>query len=85
MRTTGMLAGLALVLGLAMPAAAAPGTTPEAAATVQAAPEMLLADYDGMGGGGNRPGMRAPGGRARGSGPSRRATATPGPRLPASC
>ena len=56
MRTTGMLAGLATILGLVMPAAAGPRDV------MQAAPGMLLADYDGMGSGGNRPGMQAPGG-----------------------
>ena len=54
MRTTGMLVGLALMLGLTMPVAAAPDMA-------QAAPEMRLADYDGMGSGRNRPGMQAPG------------------------
>jgi len=62
MRTTGMLVGLALMLGLTMPAAAAaPDMALAASETVQAVPEMLLADYDGMGSGGNRPGMQAPG------------------------
>jgi Spy/CpxP family protein refolding chaperone len=61
MRTTGMLVGLALMLGLTMPAAAGPPDMALAALeTVQAAPETLLADYDG-GSGGNRPGMQAPG------------------------
>ena len=54
MRTTGMLVGLALMLGLTMPAAAEPPDM------MQAAPEMLAA-YDGMGSGGHRPGMQAPG------------------------
>ena len=49
MRTTGMLVGLALMLGLTMPVAAAP-------------PDMVQAADDGMGRGGNRPGMQAPGG-----------------------
>ena len=63
MRTTGMLGGLALVLGLTMPAAAAPADMALAAPeTAQAAPDLLLADYDGMGRGGHRPGMQAPGG-----------------------
>jgi len=62
MRTTGMLVGLALMLGLTMPVAAAPpDMAPAASGTVQAAPEMLLADSGGMGRGGNRPGMQAPG------------------------
>ena len=61
MKTTGMLMGLALMLGLTMPVAAAPPDMALAAPeTVQAAPEMLLADYDG-GRGGNRPGMQAQG------------------------
>lgn len=72
MRTTGMLVGLALMLGLTMPVAAEPPDMALAASeTVQAAPEMLLADYDGMGSGGNRPGMQAagrPGGWQRGFG-----------------
>ena len=72
MRTTGMLVGLALMLGLAMPVAAAPPDMALAAPeTAQAVPEVLLADYDGMGSGGNRPGMQAPGrpgGWQRGSG-----------------
>ena len=55
MRTTAMLVGLGLMLGLTMPVAAEPPDM------VQAAPEMRLAAYDGMGSGGNRPGMRAPG------------------------
>jgi Spy/CpxP family protein refolding chaperone len=55
MRTTAMLVGLGLMLGLTMPVAAEPPDM------VQAAPEMRLAAYDGMGGGGNRPGMQAPG------------------------
>jgi len=54
MRTTAMLVGLGLMLGLTMPVAAEPPDM------VQAAPEMLAA-YDGMGSGGNRPGMQAPG------------------------
>ena len=54
MRTTGMLVGLALMLGLTMPVAAEPPDM------MQAAPEMLAA-YDGMGSGGHRPGMQAPG------------------------
>jgi len=61
MRTTGMLVGLAVVLGLTMPAAAAPDMAPAGSETVQAVPGMLLADYDGMGGGGHHPGMQAPG------------------------
>jgi Spy/CpxP family protein refolding chaperone len=76
MRTTGMLGGLALMLGLAMPVAAEPPNMALAASeTVQAAPEMLLAKYDGMGSGGNHPGMRAagrPGGWQRAFGHSRR-------------
>lgn len=65
MRTTAMLVGLGLMLGLTMPVAAEPPDM------VQAAPEMRLAAYDGMGSGGNRPGMQAPGrrgGRHRGFG-----------------
>jgi Spy/CpxP family protein refolding chaperone len=54
MRTTGMLVGLALMLGLTVPVAAEPPDM------MQPAPEMLAA-YDGMGSGGNRPGMQAPG------------------------
>ena len=54
MRTTAMLVGLGLMLGLTMPVAAEPPDM------VQAAPQMLAA-YDGMGSGGNRPGMQAPG------------------------
>lgn len=62
MRTTGMLVGLALMLGLTMPVAAEPPDMALAASeTVQAAPETLLADSGGMGSGGNRPGMQAPG------------------------
>lgn len=55
MRTTGMLVGLALMLGLSVPVAAEPS------GMMQAAPEMLRADYEGMGSGGNRPMMQAPG------------------------
>ena len=61
MKTTGMLVGLALMLGLTMPVAAAP-------------PDMALAAGEtahGMGSGGNRPGMQVPGragGWQRGSG-----------------
>lgn len=55
MRTTGILVGLALMLWLTVPVAAEPPDM------MQAAPEMLLADYGGMGSGGNRPGMQAPG------------------------
>jgi hypothetical protein len=65
MRTTAMLVGLGLMLGLTMPVAAEPPDM------VQAAPEMRLAAYDGMGSGGNRPGMQArgrPGGWQRGFG-----------------
>ena len=63
MRTTGMLVGLALMLGLTMPVvAAAPDMALAASETVQAAPEMLLADSGGMGRGGTRPRMQAPGG-----------------------
>ena len=63
MRTTGMLVGLALMLGLTMPAAAEQREMALAAGeTVQAAPEMLLADSGGMGREGNRPRMQAPGG-----------------------
>lgn len=54
MRTTAMLVGLGLVLALTMPVAAEPPDM------VQAAPQMLAA-YDGMGSGGNRPGMQTPG------------------------
>ena len=54
MRTTAMLVGLVVVLGLTMPAAAEPPDM------VRAAPEMLAA-YDGMGSGGHRPGMQVPG------------------------
>src|ERR1700682_5530763 len=63
MKTTGMLVGLALMLGLAMPVAAAPPDMALAAGeTAQATtPETLLAAHDGMGSGGNRPGMQAPG------------------------
>lgn len=62
MRTTGMLVGLALTLGLTMPVAAEPPDMALAAGeTAQAVPEMLLADSGGMGSGGNRPGMQAPG------------------------
>jgi Spy/CpxP family protein refolding chaperone len=50
------------MLGLTMPVAAEPPdmalAAPEA---VQAVPEMLLADSGGMGSGGDRPGMLAPG------------------------
>ncbi len=61
MRTTGMLVGLALMLGLTVPVAAEPPDRVQAASeAVQAAPEMLAA-YDGMGSGENRPGMQAPG------------------------
>lgn len=73
MRTTVMLGGLALMLGLAMPVAAEPPDI-ALAASVQAAPEMLLANYDGMGSGGNHPRMQAggrPGGWQRGFGHSR--------------
>ncbi|HEV2054793.1 MAG TPA: hypothetical protein VGV06_06420 [Methylomirabilota bacterium] len=53
---------MALMLGLTMPVGAEPpDMAPAASETVQAAPEMLQADYDGMGSGGNRPGMQAPG------------------------
>lgn len=64
MRTTGMLVGLALMLGLTMPVAAAgpPDMNQAATQSVQAVPEMLLADSGGMGRGGGRPGMQAPGG-----------------------
>jgi len=55
MRTTAMLVGLAVVLGLAMPVAA---ETPDMA---QAAPGMRPAAQDGMGSGGHRREMRAPG------------------------
>lgn len=55
MRTTAMLGGLALMLGLTMPVAAEPPDM------VQPAPEMLLAAHDGMGSGGNRSTMQAPG------------------------
>jgi len=55
MRTTPMLVGLGLMLGLTMPVAAEPPDM------VQAAPEMGLAVHYGMGSGGNRPGMQAPG------------------------
>ncbi len=55
MRTTGMLVGLAVMLGLTGPVAAGPRDM------MQAAPEMLPSDYDGMGSGGNRPGMQAQG------------------------
>jgi hypothetical protein len=72
MKTTGVLGGLALMLGLTMPVAAAlPDMALAAGETAQAAPETLLAAYDGMGSGGNRPGMQAPGrsgGWQRGSG-----------------
>ena len=72
MKTTGMLVGLALILGMTMPVAAAPPDMAQAAGeTAQAAPETLLAAYDGMGSGGNRPGMQAqerPGGWQRGMG-----------------
>jgi len=54
MRTTGMLVGLALMLGLTVPVAAEPSDME------QAAPEMLAA-HNGMGSGGHRPGMQAPG------------------------
>ena len=54
MRTTAMLVGLVVVLGLTIPVAAEP------AFMVQAAPEMLAA-YDGMGSGGHHREMRAPG------------------------
>jgi Spy/CpxP family protein refolding chaperone len=63
MRTIAMLVGLGLMLGLTMPVAAEPPDM------VQAAPEMRLAAYEGMGSGGNRPGMqtpRRPGGWQRG-------------------
>ena len=46
---------------LTTPVAAGPDMAPGASETVQAAPEMLLADSGGMGRGGNRPGMHAPG------------------------
>jgi Spy/CpxP family protein refolding chaperone len=63
------------MLGLAMPVAAEPPNMALAASeTVQAAPEMLLANYDGMVSGGNYRGMHAagrPGGRQRGFGHSR--------------
>jgi len=66
MRTTGMLVGLALMLGLTVPVAAEPPDMVQAASeTVPAAPEMRLAAYDGMGSGGNRPGMQAPGRQGR--------------------
>ncbi|HWO90683.1 MAG TPA: hypothetical protein VNP53_01835 [Methylomirabilota bacterium] len=48
MRTNAVLAGLALMLGLAAPVAAEP-------------PDMSPAADEGMGSGGNRPGMHAPG------------------------
>jgi len=48
MRRTGILVGLALMLGLTMPVAAEPL-------------DMVQATDDGMGSGGNRPGMQAPG------------------------
>jgi len=54
MRTSAMLVGLVVVLGLTVPVAAEPPDM------VRAAPEMLAA-HDGMGSGGNRPMMRAPG------------------------
>jgi Spy/CpxP family protein refolding chaperone len=63
MRTTAMLVGLGLMLGLTMPVAAEPPDM------VQTAPEVRLAAYEGMGSGGNRPGMqtpRRPGGWQRG-------------------
>ena len=66
MRTTGMLVGLMLMLGLTIPVAAEPPDM------VQAAPEMLAAHH-GMGSGGNRPMMQAPrrpGGWQRGVGHS---------------
>jgi len=57
-----MLVGLALMLGLTVPVAAEPpDMAPAASETVQAVPEMLLADSDGIGSGGNRPGMQTPG------------------------
>jgi Spy/CpxP family protein refolding chaperone len=55
MRTTAMLVGLAVVLGLAMPVAA------ESPDLAQAAPGMRLAAHDGMGGGGHHREMQAPG------------------------
>jgi Spy/CpxP family protein refolding chaperone len=70
-----MLSGLALMLALAMPVAAEPPNMALAASeAVQDEPEMLLANYDGMGSGGNHPGMRAAGrhgGWQRGFGHSR--------------
>jgi hypothetical protein len=72
MRTTAMLVGLGLMLGLTMPVAAAPPDM------VQAAPEMLAA-YDGMGSGGNRPGMQATGRPAGGSEASGTSRGTAGP------
>ena len=62
MRTPGIIAGLAWMLGLTMPAAAEQSDLALAAPeTVQAAPEAIRADYDGAGGRGNRPMMQAPG------------------------
>ena len=47
MKTTGVLVGLALMLGLTMPVAAAPPDMALAAGeTAQAAPDTLLAAYD---------------------------------------
>jgi hypothetical protein len=54
MRTIGMLVGLALMFGLTVPAAAGPSGMVHAA-------EALPAVHDGMGSGGNRPDMEAPG------------------------
>lgn len=61
MRTTAILIGLVVVLGLTMPVGAEPPDMLQAAPEMlQAAPEMLAA-YDGMGSGGSRPRMQAPG------------------------
>ena len=51
MRTNAILAGLALMLGLAVPVAAVAAEPPD----------MSPAANEGMGSGGNRPGMHAPG------------------------
>jgi len=68
MKTTAILVGLAVMLGTGVPVFAEPPDI------VQAGPDMLVA-YDGMGSGGNRPMMQAPGrpgGWQRGAGQHQR-------------
>ena len=75
MRTTRVVAGLALLLGLTVPVVA------ESSEMVQAAPEMLLAAYDGMGSGGGRPRNAQAGGSVASATP----TGTAGPPSPGWC